>query len=129
MYVWTAAVEANVTKDDILLENESNSLDLGLVDPQSTGHYLKTPEIIEDIIRSRYGSAAEELLSKFQERTFPCIVHFRDTNPRTDVIEIALHYLYNAVHELRPLGSKHTCFDGNGRTVAPNTVIQVEFLN
>ena len=31
MYLWTAAVESKVAEDDILLENESNSLDLGLV--------------------------------------------------------------------------------------------------
>jgi len=99
-----------------------------LIDPESTGHYLSTPEFVEDIIRSQYSSDAEKILELFKARTSPCIVHFRDAKPRDDVAETALHYLYSGVHGDRPRGSIHTCFDGGGEIVDASQIIRVEFL-
>jgi len=100
-----------------------------LVDPEGTGHYLSTPEIVEDIIRSQYSSDAETLLELFRTRTHPCIVHFRDVKPRDDVAETALHYLHSGVHGCRPRGSIHTCFDGGGEIVDVGLIIRIEFLD
>ena len=99
-----------------------------LVNPDSTDHYLDAPEIIEDIAISQYGHNADAILNLFRERTKPCIVHFRDRTPRNDVVEVALTYLYNVVHDKKPFGRHHTCFDGGGKSISFDAITRVEYL-
>ena len=73
MYLWTAAVEAKVAKDDILLENESNSLDLGLVNGEDIRIIYIQPRILpkdtdKEIID--FSKIAEAIIKKFPDDEF-----------------------------------------------------------
>jgi hypothetical protein len=101
---------AYLVRDAILTENE-------------IGHdYLKTPELVEDLVPSL------ELVACFQRETTPCIVKFRTSDPRPDTVPVALYYCYLAAWGEPPGIFGNTCYNGEGVAVPANDIVLIEYL-
>jgi hypothetical protein len=91
------------------------------------GHYLRAPEVIENIYNcfaERYGPELEEAYTK---STQPCVVKFIDDRTKPSYVPEALHYLWHAYHG-EELGVCGITFDGEGETVPPDRILKVEFI-
>jgi hypothetical protein len=94
-----------------------------------TRDYLAAgPEIVEDIAAMVAGDRALLLVEAFRNATRPCIVKFRSTKPREDVVQVALFYAYSTLWGQEQCIETNTCFAGEGRTIPVEDIVQVEYL-
>ena len=78
--------------------------------------------------RGGAGDRALLLVEAFRNATRPCIVKFRSTKPREDVVRVALFYAYSTLWGQEQCIETNTCFAGEGRTIPVEDIVQVEYL-
>ena len=97
---------------------------------ETTYHdYLKAPEIVEDICVCFKETHGKDLLTKFIQNTKSCIVKFRVTGGKPNLIGTPLLYLYNTLHSRRMSPSCNRCFTGDGSRIPHESILKVEFLD
>lgn len=96
------------------------------LDPPAGNHdYLKSPEIIEDIMRS-LGLGLQE---RFEEQARSCIVKFAHARATAGDVEAALHYVHAAIHG-EPMGlNAMSGVDCRGLPVAAAAVVYVDEID
>ena len=90
--------------------------------------YLKAPETIEDICSSFLSHFAHNLLAVFQEASHPCIVKFRDRQPRPDAIGAAAAYIW-CIARNESCVLCNTCYEANGRPIPRTEILDVEIVS
>ncbi len=90
--------------------------------------YLSTPETIEDICLSFSRYFSHNLLALFQETSRPCIVKFRDGQPRPDAVGAAASYIW-CIARSEPCVLCNTCYEANGRPIARREILDVEIVS
>jgi hypothetical protein len=91
-------------------------------------HYLRTPEIIEDICQCFKERYRFNLQDAFIKSTKPCVVKFFDNSPKTSYVSAALCYIYDSLHGKEFQPSSCMCFDAEGKTISRDRILKVEFL-
>lgn len=91
-------------------------------------NYLRTPEIIEDICLCFANTYQIDLLSRFQERTRPCIVKFVTDDCNQGCIMAALYYLYKVFHDDQLNWYCNRSFDNKGKPLEAGQILKVEFI-
>jgi|WetSurMetagenome_2_1015567.scaffolds.fasta_scaffold83104_2 hypothetical protein len=92
--------------------------------------YYECPEIVEDISGSLLGNNCSKLIDKFKSLSHPCLVTFK-AKCESYTLESAIYYAYLLItgrEELESAEQANTCYDGNGLTVPPADIIQVDLL-
>lgn len=89
--------------------------------------YLGVPEIVEDICMSYEEMHGKPLRARFIERTRPCIVKFRASEPRPDTLAAALLYVHRKSRGEDLWTPCNTCFSGEGLAVPPTSILAVEW--
>jgi hypothetical protein len=89
--------------------------------------YLRCPEIVENICDSFGQSFGKNLLQLFCDSSYPCIVTFRDDQPRADVIGAATSYIW-CIARGEDCVLCNTCFEANGRSVDDTAIVHIEVL-
>lgn len=90
-------------------------------------HYLRCPEIIDDICHDVNNIIGIDIVDEFTECSKPVIVHFI-TRPPDDFwpyIKEALIYIYNYSICLSDVGSDLS-YIGSGQAIKPNQIISIE---
>lgn len=90
--------------------------------------YLSAPETIEDLCESFRSHFHQDLLSKFQKESIPCIVKFHDRCRRDDLVGVALSYLWCSIHE-EPCATCNTCLEGNRDTIPVTAIVEIQELH
>jgi len=90
--------------------------------------YLKTPETIEDICLSFSSHFSRNLLTVFQQASHPCIVKFRDGQPRPDAIGAAAAYIW-CIARNEPCVLCNTCYEANGRPIPRSEILDVQIVS
>jgi hypothetical protein len=80
-----------------------------------THDYLAIPEIVAALTGMLLGDRAQLLIDEFRNATSPCIVKFRSSAPRADVVRVALFYAYWTLWGQEQIIDTNTCFDGGGQ--------------
>ena len=98
--------------------------------PRDLSHhdYLETPEIIADICWAHAERFGSDLPARFEARSKPCIVKFLNGKGRSDLPTTVLMYMWSRLHGNKLLSRGHTCYDGEGKPVAPDQVIDLEIV-
>lgn len=91
--------------------------------------YLKAPEIVEDICICFEQTYGYDLLREYIRNTKSCIVKFKVSGGKPDLIGPALLYLYNLFHRRKMSTYCDRCFIGNGRRIPHESILKVEFLD
>ena len=93
-------------------------------------HFVKSPELVEDLAGLMLGENYHELVERFRSVTRPCIVVFR-AKAEEQAFESALYYAYlvsTGEDEKEAAREANTCFDGGGKRIPPTDVIEVQLL-
>ena len=90
--------------------------------------YLKLPEIVEDLIKSKYSNICSQLEATYLQNTVSCIVKFKTEISSQDLLGKALYYAYLTIHDEELCLECNTCFDGNAEIIAPERIIKIEYL-
>lgn len=88
--------------------------------------YFACPESIADICHCYAEVFHRELLAAYQAATTPCVVKFVDTRPAQTLGTVA-RYLYEHVQG-GPAYECNICFDSSGVAIAPEQILDVEWL-
>jgi len=99
-----------------------------LTKPDINYDYLGKPEIVEDIIRSKYANIQNDLLESFEKNTVPCIVKFKSDDNRPKHLGTSLYYVYLRLKNMQLSTYSNTCYDGEGTPVDPDDICGIEFL-
>ena len=97
--------------------------------PDTTHNYHQAPEGVEDVAGKLVGANYQQLVERYQNVTVPCLVRFR-----TPTLDYAVEHAFRFVcvaercDELDAASAANTCYDGDGRAVAPDDIIGVEIL-
>ena len=75
------------------------------------------------------GESAPSLIDGFRRVTKPCIVKFRSTKRRDDVVEVALLYCYSTLWDQGQSIDTNTCFDGEARVIPYSDIVGIEYLD
>jgi hypothetical protein len=91
------------------------------------GHhnYLAIPEIVEDVARS----CGLDLAQRFQDATIPCVVKFRTTRSVAEILHAGFWYIHGMLHDGRPGRLAQCDYDGLGKAVLPEDVVEVELTD
>jgi hypothetical protein len=90
-------------------------------------HFFDAPEIVVDICSSLRDEYGIDLLDRFVRTTKPCIVKFWHDIQNPKALSTALYYLYCMEHGGDPGFYTLLDFDGQGRVVAADRIVKVEF--
>lgn len=92
--------------------------------------YLWLPEIVEDICNAYHEAYNIELYDSVLKATSPCIVKFLErTEDGNWCLEPAVYYLYLVTNNEELTIDANTCFDGKGRIIPKENILEIEFLN
>jgi hypothetical protein len=94
-----------------------------------THDYLAAPELVEDLAGSLAGDNAPLLIDEFRRNTKPCIVKFRSTMPRPDVVEAALFYCYRTSWGQEQCIKMNTNFDGEGQAIPHADIVSIKYCD
>lgn len=89
--------------------------------------YLNVPETIEDICLSFSRYFPYDLLTAFQGASRPCIVKFRDRQPRSDAVGAAASYIWCMARNESCIRC-NTCYEANARPIAATEILDVEII-
>lgn len=89
--------------------------------------YLSAPETIDDLCESFQIHYHQDLLSKFQRESIPCIVKLYDKCRRDDLIGVALSYLWCTFNE-EPCATCNACLEGNRNSIPTNAIVEIQEL-
>lgn len=90
-------------------------------------HYLRAPEIVEDIILAFRDVRGVDMMPAYLDASQPCIVKFWDPEFKAYTLRDALCYLY-AVHRGEDEAPNFGCFDGKGRAVPSSRILRLDLL-
>ncbi|GMX60101.1 hypothetical protein Elgi_68680 [Paenibacillus elgii] len=103
--------------------------DIAFVSKEVGNHdYLDAPEIVEDICHVFDGMYQFNLLEKFKQKTYPCIVKFQSGQSKDYYLGIVLNFLYHKYHEMEMSLNCNTCFDSEGESIEFDQILNVEFI-
>lgn len=91
--------------------------------------FLDTPEIVYDLAHSVGSTGAAQIIELYRRRTSRCVVWFIGRDRRQDVLKHALMYTYRVIHADGDPNHWNTCFNGRGKTVSFDDILNVEWLD
>jgi hypothetical protein len=97
----------------------------GAFHPHCSHYLLRGPDIVVDICGAFERMYGGDLLGRFQQRSTPCLVKFV-ANGRRAAFTAALEYLVRSLHGGGPHTGDYWAFDGRGRAIPADDVIEVE---
>lgn len=89
-------------------------------------HYLRFPEIIEDIGICCKELLGVDLLAAYNRASRSCVVKFRAFGMDDEALPNALYYLNQHYHGSEAVTAHY--FRGKGTTIPPGQIVRVEFL-
>jgi hypothetical protein len=91
--------------------------------------YLKSPELIEDILHFKYPENYELIFREFQNTTVKCIVKFKtefEFHPKR--LLYVINYLYNKINGEKMDWRSNANFSNNGKIISPEMILKIEYL-
>lgn len=90
--------------------------------------YLDAPEIVEDICFTFEEKYNYDLLTKFKQSTYPCIIKFQVQESNIRHLGIVLNFLYHKHQNMELSIHCNTCFDANGTTIPKEAIMKIEYI-
>jgi hypothetical protein len=91
--------------------------------------YLKSPELIEDIIHFKYPENYDLIFREFQNTTIQCIIKFKtefEFHPQR--LLYVINYLYNKINDEKMDWRSNANFSNNGEIISPKMILKIEYL-
>ncbi|NJB72029.1 hypothetical protein GGR42_002520 [Saonia flava] len=91
--------------------------------------YLKSPELIEDIIHFKYPEKYDLIFREFQNSTVECIIKFKtETEFHQQRLLYVINYLYNKINNEKMDWRSNANFSNNGKIISPEMIIKIDYL-
>lgn len=91
--------------------------------------YLKTPELIEDILHYRYPDNYDLIFREFQKATVKCIIKFKtETEFHQDRLIYVINYLYNKINKEKMDWRSNANFSNNSKIISPKMILKIDYL-
>ncbi|SFD51383.1 hypothetical protein SAMN04489722_11130 [Algibacter lectus] len=91
--------------------------------------YLKSPELIEDIIYFKYPEKYDLIFREFQNTTVKCIIKFKtekEFHPQR--LLYVINYLYNKINDKKMDWRSNANFSNNGKIISPEMILKIDYL-
>ena len=91
--------------------------------------YLKSPELIEDIIYFKYPEKHDLIFREFQNTTVKCIIKFKtekEFHPQR--LLYVINYLYNKINDKKMDWRSNANFSNNGKIINPEMILKIDYL-
>lgn len=91
--------------------------------------YLKSPELIEDILHFKYFENYGVIFREFQNTTVKCIIKFKtETEFHHKKLLPVINYLYNKVNDEKMDWKSNANFSNNGKIISPKMILKIDYL-
>ncbi len=97
--------------------------------PNGIHNYLKTPELVQDIISCKYRNSWAVLEEEYRKLTKPCLIKFLGSELfHPEKLSYVIHYVYNRVknHRLTTFCSTNT--SNRGQLIPFDSIEKIEFI-
>lgn len=91
----------------------------------SDRHYLRCPEIVEDICLCAQREFGIDLQQKYVESTEPCIVKFKHESTDPSLVGHALHYLHSSLRGVQLHSDQNVPFVSDGKRIPKERIVWV----
>ncbi|MGD9707458.1 MAG: hypothetical protein AB7V07_07350 [Candidatus Delongbacteria bacterium] len=96
----------------------------------SSHNYCVIPEVVDDIVYSKYSSNYSAIIKKFQELTTPCIVKFSTGEIfHPDNLFYVLNYIYQKYHHIKFDRKSIYPYCNRGQIIKYEMIKSIEFLD